>query len=175
MRHSCSFLTESTKEIKGWKEERATDFLSCEDFFFFPERRGAIFNCYQMAMKTMWSPGMKLLLFSHSVMFDSLRPCGLLRARLPYPSLSPRVCSNSCPLSPWCHPIILPSVGPFSSCPKSFPASGVFPMSQLFVSGGQSIGASASVFVLPVNIQDWFLLGLTRLIILLGICNYYLC
>ena len=155
MRHSCSFLTESTKEIKGWKEERATDFLSCEDFFFFPERRGAIFNCYQMAMKTMWSPGMKLLLFSHSVMFDSLRPCGLLRARLPYPSLSPRVCSNSCPPSWWCHSTSSSSVVPFSACLQCFPASGSFPMSWFVTSGGQSIRASASASVLPMNIQVW--------------------
>ena len=80
----------------------------------------------------------------------------------PCPSLSPRVCSNLCPLSPWCHPTISFFVTLFSSCPQSFPASGSFPMSQLFASGGQSIGASASV--LPMNIQGWFPLGLTSLI-----------
>ena len=84
-------------------------------------------------------------------------PCGLQHARLPGPSPSPRVCSNSCPLSQWCHPTISYSVAPFSSWPQSFPASGSFQMSQLFTSGGQSIGASASV--LPMNIQDWFPLG----------------
>ena len=80
-------------------------------------------------------------------------------ARLPCPSSSPRPCSNSCPLSQWCHPTISFSVIPFSSCLQSFPESGSFPMSQFFASGGQSIGVSASASVLPVNIQDWFPLG----------------
>ena len=82
------------------------------------------------------------------------------------PSGSPGVCSNSCPLSQWCHPTISSSVVPFSSCPQSFPASGSFPVSQTFASGGQSIGASASV--LPMNSQGWFPLGLTGLISLLS-------
>ena len=77
-------------------------------------------------------------------------------------SPTPGACSNSCPLSQWCHPTVSSSVIPFSSCPQSLPASGSFPMSPLFASGGQSIGASASV--LPVNIQGWLLLGLTVLI-----------
>ena len=76
--------------------------------------------------------------------------------RLPCPSSSPRVCSKSCSLSWWCHPTISFSVVPFSSCLQSFPAPGSFPTSQLFTSGGQSIGASASASVLPVNIQCWF-------------------
>ena len=80
--------------------------------------------------------------------------------------LTPWVGSNLCPLSWWCHPIISSSVLPFSSCLQSFPASGSFPMSQLFASGGQSIGASPSASVLPMNIQDWFPLGLTSLIFL---------
>ena len=84
--------------------------------------------------------------------------------RLPCPLLSPRVCSDSCPLSWWCHPTILSSVISFSSCLHSFPASGSFPMSQFFTPGGQSIGVSASASVLPMNIQDWFSLGLTGLI-----------
>ena len=74
------------------------------------------------------------------------------------------VCSNLCPLNQWCHPTISSSVLPFSSCPQSFPASGSFLMSWLFSSGGQSIRASASASVLPMNIQDWFPLGLTGLI-----------
>ena len=82
----------------------------------------------------------------------------------PCPSISPGVCSNSCPLSQWCHPATSFSVVPFSSCPQSFPASGSFPMSQLFASGGQNIRASASTSVLPMNIQGWFPLGLTGLI-----------
>ena len=99
--------------------------------------------------------------FSCSVMSDSLRPHGLQHARLPCPSPTPRACSNSCPLSQWCHPTISPSVIPFSSCLQSFPASGPFLMSQFFASGGQSIGVSASASVLPVNMQDWSPLGWT--------------
>ena len=90
-------------------------------------------------------------------MSDSLRPHGLQHARLPCSSLFPRVCANSCPLSRCCHPTILSSVIPFSSCPQPFPASESFSMSQLFTSGGQSITVSPSV--LPMNIQDWFPLG----------------
>ena len=83
------------------------------------------------------------------------------------PSLSPGVCSNSCPLWQWCHPTISSSVIPFSSCLPSLPASGSFPVSQLFTSGGQSIGASTSALVFPMNIQGWFPLGLIGLISLL--------
>ena len=107
-----------------------------------------------------------LLLFSRSVVSDSLRPHGLQHARLPCPSPSPRVCSNSCSLSPWCHPTILSYVIPFSYCFQSFPASVSFPMNQLFTSGGQSIGASVSASVIPMNTQGWFPLGLTGLILL---------
>ena len=106
-----------------------------------------------------------LLLFSCSVVSDSLWPHGLQHARLPCSSPSPRACSNSRPLSLLYHPNILSSVIPFS-CLQSFPASGSFLMSQLFASGGQSIGASASASVFPMNIQDWFALGLTGLIFL---------
>ena len=101
------------------------------------------------------------LLFSRSVMSDSLLPHGLQHSRLPCPSLSPWVFSNSCPLSQWCHATISSSIVPFSSCLQSFPASGSFPMSQLFASDSQSIGVSALASVLPVNIQDWFPLGST--------------
>ena len=87
--------------------------------------------------------------FSHSVMSDSLRPHGLKHTRLSCPSPTPRVCSNSCPLSWWCHPTISSSVVRFSSHLQSFPASGAFQISQFFTSGGQSIGASASTSVLP--------------------------
>ena len=104
--------------------------------------------------------------FSHSVVSDSLWPHGLQHASLPCPSPNPRVYSNSRPLSQWCHPTISSSVVPFSSHHQSFPASGSFPMSQFFVSGGQTIGASASASVLPMNIQDCFPLGLTGLIFL---------
>ena len=104
-----------------------------------------------------------LWLFTHSVGSDSLRTCRLQNAGVPCHSPPPRACSNSCPLSWWCHPTISSSVIPFSSCLLSFPASGSFPVSQLFPSGGWSIGASVSASVLPVNIQGWFPLGLTGL------------
>ena len=95
---------------------------------------------------------------------SSLWPHGLQHARLPCPSPTPRVHSNSRPLSWWCHPTTSSSVVPFSSCPLSFPASGSFPMSWLFASGDQSIGALASASYLPMSIQGWFPLGLTGLI-----------
>ena len=99
--------------------------------------------------------------FSRSVVSDSLQPHGLQHARPSCPSPTPRVYSNSCPLSRWWHPTVSSSVITFSFCLQSFPAPGSFPMSQLFTSGGQSIGDSASTLVLPVNIQDWFPLGWT--------------
>ena len=101
-------------------------------------------------------------------MSNSLWPHGLQHSRLPCPLLSPRVCSNSCPLSQWCHQTISSSLAPFSPCPQSFPASGSFPVSRLFASGGQSIGASASASILSVTIQGWFPLVLTGLISLLS-------
>ena len=101
------------------------------------------------------------VLFSCSVVSDSLWPHGLQHTRPPCPSSAPGVYSNSCPLSQWCHTNISSSVIPFSSHLQSFPASGSFHMSQFFATGGQSIGASASASVLPMNIQDWFPLGWT--------------
>ena len=97
--------------------------------------------------------------FSHSVVSNSLQPLESQHARPPYPSPTPRVYSKPCPSSRWCHPAISPSVVPFSSCPQSLPASASFQMIQLLASGGQSIGASASASVLPMNTQDWFPLG----------------
>ena len=94
-------------------------------------------------------------------MSDSLQPHEFQHARSPCPSPTPRVYPNSCPLSQWCHPDVSSSVIPFSSCPQSLPASGSFPMSQLFTWGGQSIGVSASALVLPMNTQDWSPLGWT--------------
>ena len=106
-----------------------------------------------------------VVLFSCSVVSNSLRPHGLLHTRLSCPSLSPGVCSNSCPLS-WSHPLSLNCLilcAPFS-CPQYFPASGSFPVIWLFISDGQSIGASESA--VPINIKGWFLLGLSGLILL---------
>ena len=99
--------------------------------------------------------------FSCSVVSDSLRSHESQHARPPCPSPTPGVYPNSCPSSQWCHPAISSSVSPFSSCPQSLPASGLFPMSQLFALGGQSIAVSASASVLPMNTQDWSPLGWT--------------
>ena len=113
-------------------------------------------------------------------MSDPLRPHELHHSRLPCPSLSPGVCSNSYPLSQWCHAVISFSVTHFSSCSQSIPATGSFPISQLFATGGQSIGASASASasVLPVNIQGWFActvrLKMFSLFLFL-FCMHYLC
>ena len=108
-----------------------------------------------------WTMFFFFILFSCSVMSNSLQLHGLQHTRLPCPSPSPGACSNSCPLSRWCHPDILLSAIPFLFCLQSFPASGYFPMNQLFALGGQSIRASVSASIFPMNIQDWFPLGLT--------------
>ena len=116
--------------------------------------------CVCLLANVLWASF--LLLFSHSVVVNSLRPHGLQHDMLPCPSLSPGVCASSCPLS-WHHPTISSSVTLFFSCFQSFPASGPFPMIQFFPSGGQNIGASTSASVLPMNIQGWIPLGLTGL------------
>ena len=107
------------------------------------------------------TPSISSIQFSYSVMSNSLWPHGLQHARLLCPSPTPRACSNSCPSSRWCHPTTSSSVIPFSSCLQSFPASGSFTTSQFFTSDDQSVGVSALASVLPMNIQDWFPLGLT--------------
>ena len=109
-----------------------------------------------------------LSLFSRLVMSDSLRPHGLQHARPPCPSPSPRVCPNSCSLHQWWRPAVSASDTLFSFCPQSFPASGTFPMSQLFTSDDKNTEASTSVSVLPASIQGWFPLRLTGLISLLS-------
>ena len=101
-------------------------------------------------------------------MSNCLWPHGLQHTRLPCPSPTPRAYSNSCPSRPWCHPTTWSSAVLFSSCPQSFPASGSFPLSQFFTSGGQRIGALASASVLPMNIWNWFSLGWTGWISLLS-------
>ena len=113
------------------------------------------------------SPHWHSVHLSYSVVSNSLQPHGLQHARLPCPSPTPGACSNSCPLSQWYHPTISSSVIPLSSYLQSFPASGSFQMSQFFSWGGQSIGASTSASVLPMNIQYWFPLGWTDWISLL--------
>ena len=124
-----------------------------------PESARLTGSCWRTSCSTSEKIHFSSLRFSHSVMSNSLQPHGLQHARPPYPSPTPRVCSNSCPLCRWCHPAISSSVVAFSFCLQSFPASGSFQMSQLFISGGQSNGVSASGSVLPMNIQDWFPLG----------------
>ena len=109
-----------------------------------------------------------ILQFSCSVMSNFLRPHEPQHTRPPCPTPTPGVHPNPCPSSRWYHPTISSSVVPFSSCPQSFPASGYFPMSQFFSSGGQSIGVSASTSVLPMNTQDWSPLGWTGWIALLS-------
>ena len=106
--------------------------------------------------------GYQFSLFSHSLMSASLQRHGPQHARLPCPSPAPGVYSDSYPLSQWGHPTRWSSIIPFSSCPQSFPALGSFRVSQLFTSGGQSIGVSASTSVLPMNIKGWFPLGWTN-------------
>ena len=116
--------------------------------------------CWMNCLVFRFHPSINLLTvqFSHSVVSDSATPWTVQHPRPPCPSITPRACSNSCPLSWWCHPAILFSVVPFSSCLQSFPASGSFPESVLSI---QSIGVSASASVLPMNTQDWSPLGWT--------------
>ena len=125
-----------------------------------------LISLLEHALSSWTQPSLILLIsvaiqFSHSVMSNSLPLHGLQHSRPPCPSPTPRVYSNSCPLSRWCHPTILSSIIPFSSHLQSFPASGSFQISQFFASGGQNIGVSASTSILPMNIQDWFPLGWT--------------
>ena len=129
---------------------------------------GKVKNCIKDLEKPFWK--VELLSFCCSVTQSHLTLCTLLDCRMPgFPVLHhlPEF-AQSCPLSPWCHPTISSSVVPFVSCPQSFAASGSFTVSQLFTSGGQSIGVSASASVLLVNVQSWFPLGLTSLIFLLS-------
>ena len=128
-----------------------------------------MFQCYSLeSSHSFLSPLVLSAQFSHSVMSESLQPHELQHARPPCPTPTPGAYSNSCPLSWWCHPTISASVVPFFSCPQYFPASGFFQMSQLFTSGGQSMGVSASTSVLPMNTQDWSPLGWTGWISLLS-------
>ena len=138
--------------------------LTCGEFKALNGKDNSIF-VLKSAIKCI---GNKVIQFSSVAQLClTLKPHGLQHAKPPCPSSTPRVYSDSCPLSQWCHPAISSSIVPFSSHLQSFPASGSFQMSQLFASCGQSIGASASTSVLPMNIQDWFSLGWTGWISLL--------
>ena len=121
----------------------------------------------EMQIKTTSHGSVLFSSVSQSIASNSLRPHGLQHTKPPCPSPTPGVYSNSCPSSRWCHPVISSSVIPFSSRLQSFPASGSFQMSQLFTSGGHSIGISALASVLPMNIPDWFPSGWTGWISLL--------
>ena len=128
-----------------------------------------MFAIKQCLCQVSWFSSVQFSMFSHSEFrvqsCPTLWPHELQHARPPCPSPTPGVCSNSCPMCRWCYSTISSSVTCFSSCPQSFPASGSFLMSWLFTSGDQSFGVSASTSVLPVNIQGWFPLGLTGLMI----------
>ena len=136
------------QKLKCLREERPQS-IHTKIWNPLPRRPGALDA--ESSITSSFTRPPSLLLFSRSVLSDSLPPHGLQHAGLPCPSPTPRVCSNSCPLSRGCHPTISSSVVPFSSCPQSFPGSGSFLMSWLFTPGGQNIGVSASV--LSMNIQ----------------------
>ena len=139
----------------------------------FWDKKGSLnMKVWTEVLKVRLEPGMSMVLFSRSVVSDSLQAQEEQHARPPCPSPSPRACSNSRLSSRWCHVTISSSVIPFSSCLQSFPASGFFLMSQFFTSSGQRVRASASVF--SVDIQDWFPFGLTGLFMSKCLINYRL-
>ena len=145
----------------GRQNKEGIDTLTSKEIDFMP-REVTRHKYRHFMIKGVILKNIESVQLSHSILSDSLRPHGLQHARPPCPSPTPGVYSNSCPLSRWYHPTISSSVIPFSSRLQSFPASGSFPRSQFFTSSGQSMGVSASPSVLPMNIQDWFPLGLTR-------------
>ena len=153
-RSFCYYLSHLVCSILSWqpkqtnRRERSERLRSCFKGTHWP-------NLGQLELQNEWTDSH----FSCSVMSDSLQPCGLQQVRLPCPSPTPGAYLNSCPSCWWCHPTISSSVIPLSSCLQSFPTSGSFPRSQLFASGGQSIGVWALALVLPMNIQGWFPLG----------------
>ena len=135
--------------------EKAFDKIHHHLFMIKTLQKMGIEGTYLNIVKAIYDKPINSIQFSHSVVSDSLWPHEPQHARPPCPSQTPGVHPNPCPLSWWCHPNISPSVVLPFSCPQSFPASGSFPMSQLFASGGQSTGVSASASVLPMNTQDW--------------------
>ena len=157
-----------TPSYQTWKTFSLTSYWCSQCFyfsfhcFFFWSCKTNIYSLHKIVK----IQEILFLWFSHSVMSNSLWPHELQHTMVPYPSPSPGAYSNSCPSSRWCHPTIASSVIPFSHL-QAFPASGSFPVSQLFASGGQSIGASIPASVLPKNIQGWFPLGFADFISLL--------
>ena len=143
----------------NWWQNKTFDFLTECSFIKVKSRKRTFSQCLKSLRERILS--FSSVQFSRSVVSNSLWPHESQHTRPPCPSLTPGVHPNSCASSRWCHPAISSSVIPFSSCPQSLPASESFPMSQLFASGSQSIGVSASVSVLPMNTQDWSPLGWT--------------
>ena len=157
---SSRMISRRGVEVENWKKATRREEISTT----------RVFTCLEqgeMLESTTWKEK-HFILFSCSVVSSTLRPREEQHTRLPCPSLSPRIRSNSYSLSQWCHPTIPSSVTPSSCCLQSFPASQFFPMSWIFASSGQSIGTSASIPVLPMNLQGWFSLELTSLISLLS-------
>ena len=138
------------RATRGWKEIKYLNILLLSKYTYLWIFKRLCENSHNLRFSQV-----ALSQFNCSVMSDSLWPHGLQHARLPCPSPTSGVYSNSCPLTQWCHPTISSPVITFSSCLQSFPATGSFQTSQLFASGGQSIGVSASTSVLPMNTQDW--------------------
>ena len=157
----------SNLPLKGKKELRKDSWQNNQIFRIIVKRQLSK-SCISVNANVQW----------HSVQSFSRVWCfvthGLQHTRLPCPLPTFRACSNSCPLSRWCHPTISSSVIPFSSCCQSCPASWSFPVNQFLASGGQSIGASASASVLPMHIQNWFPLGLTDLLAVQGTIKHFL-
>ena len=163
--HARQNISFSWEALVPWPELWAGHNCSFWSLLCSPSAKGQAPECWQWLPSQWW--GMNQVLKGHCAKSClTLWSHGLQHAKLPHPSLSPRVCSVSCPLSQWCHPTISSSVAPYFPCPQSCPAPGSLPKSRLFASGGQIIGASASV--IPMNIQCWFPLGLTNLISLLS-------
>ena len=158
-RHILKSETFKSLTDKIWNNKLQVHLSTCipEQFSFH------IQTCSQHLILRL-SISFKLLLFSCQVVFDSSQPHSLQHTRLPCPLPSPGICPSSSPLHQWCHSTISSSVIPFFSCPQSFPASGSFKMNQIFTSGGQSIGSSASASVLSKSLQSWFPLRWTGLI-----------
>ena len=167
-RDMSGWLNNNNVETMDYLEPTAWLYTACTEYHYFPWKCKVSFCSHMGSLSPL---GVQFhrwccAVLSCSVMSDSLRACGEQHTRLPCPSPHPGVCSNSCPLNQWCHPAISSFVIPFFFCPQSFPTSRSFPISRLFASGGQRIGASASVR--PMNIQGWSPLGLTGLISLLS-------
>ena len=154
--------------VRGISQARILEWAAIPFFMVYSQTRDRTCISYigqtsSLLLSYQGSPETRSVQSSPSVMSDSLRPYGLQHARLPCPSPTFGACSNSCPLSQWCHPTTSSSAIPFCSCLQSFPASRSFPRSQFFALGSQSIGISSLASVLPMNTQDWFSLGWTGL------------